>query len=38
MRLAPEGLRPALDRALTSGRPTCVNVMIQCVPGPAAIP
>ncbi|HET9017450.1 MAG TPA: thiamine pyrophosphate-binding protein [Thermomicrobiaceae bacterium] len=34
----PEELRPALEHALASGRPTCVNVMIRSVPSPAAIP
>ncbi|HUZ00612.1 MAG TPA: thiamine pyrophosphate-binding protein [Thermomicrobiaceae bacterium] len=34
----PDRLRPALERALASGRPTCVNVMIRSVPSPAAIP
>ena len=34
----PEELRPALERALASGRPTCINVMIRSVPSPAAIP
>jgi acetolactate synthase-1/2/3 large subunit len=27
-------LRPALQRAMASGKPACVNVMIQCLPAP----
>lgn len=34
----PEQLRPALERALASGCPACLNVMIQSVPSPAALP
>ncbi|HEX3722813.1 MAG TPA: thiamine pyrophosphate-binding protein [Nitrolancea sp.] len=34
----PEEIRPALERALASGRPACVNVMIQSIPSPAALP
>jgi acetolactate synthase-1/2/3 large subunit len=30
----PEELRPALDRAIASGRPACVNVRIASVPAP----
>ena len=33
---APEEIRPALLRALGSGRPACVNVMIRSVPSPLA--
>lgn len=33
---SPAELRPALARALASGRPACVNVLIQSVPSPAA--
>lgn len=33
----PEALRPALQRALASGRPACVNVMIEAVPSPAVL-
>lgn len=32
----PGELRPALERALASGRPACVNVFIRSVPSPAA--
>ncbi len=32
----PEELRPALERALASGRPACVNVMIASIPSPSA--
>lgn len=32
----PEQLRPALERALASERPACVNVMIASIPSPAA--
>ncbi len=31
----PEELRPALERALASGKPACVNVMIQRVAAPS---
>jgi acetolactate synthase-1/2/3 large subunit len=31
---APEQLRPALERAFTSGKPACVNVMVQRTPSP----
>lgn len=34
----PEQLRPALERALACGKPACVNVLIQSLPSPAAIP
>lgn len=34
----PEEIRPALERALASGKPACVNVMIRSVPSPAALP
>ena len=34
----PEQIRPAIERAITSGRPACVNVMIQSIPSPAALP
>jgi acetolactate synthase-1/2/3 large subunit len=34
----PEEIRPALQRALASGKPACVNVMIQSIPSPAALP
>ncbi len=34
----PEQIRPALERALASGKPACVNVMITSVPSPAALP
>ncbi|HET7036245.1 MAG TPA: thiamine pyrophosphate-binding protein [Thermomicrobiaceae bacterium] len=34
----PDEIRPALERALASGRPACVNVMIQGLPSPAALP
>ena len=27
-------LQPALQRAMASGKPACVNVMIQCLPAP----
>jgi acetolactate synthase-1/2/3 large subunit len=30
-----EDLRPALERAITSGKPACVNVMIEGLPAPA---
>jgi acetolactate synthase-1/2/3 large subunit len=30
----PEQLGPALQRALASGKPACVNVMIERVPAP----
>lgn len=30
----PDGIRPALERALAAGRPACVNVMIRPVPSP----
>jgi acetolactate synthase-1/2/3 large subunit len=33
---SPAELRPALARALASGRPACVNVLIQSLPSPAA--
>jgi acetolactate synthase-1/2/3 large subunit len=32
--VAAEALEPALDRALASGRPACVNVAIEGVPAP----
>jgi acetolactate synthase-1/2/3 large subunit len=32
----PEQLRPALERAFTSGKPACVNVAIASVPSPSA--
>ena len=32
---APADLRPALERALASGRPACVNVQIASLPSPA---
>jgi acetolactate synthase-1/2/3 large subunit len=32
----PDEIRPALERALASGRPSCVNVLIKSAPGPAA--
>jgi|CZKF01.1.fsa_nt_gi acetolactate synthase-1/2/3 large subunit len=31
---APEQLRPALERAFASGKPACVNVMVQRTPSP----
>jgi acetolactate synthase-1/2/3 large subunit len=31
---APEQLRPALERALASGKPACVNVKVQRTPSP----
>jgi acetolactate synthase-1/2/3 large subunit len=34
----PDQIRPALERALASGKPACVNVMIRSVPSPAALP
>ncbi len=34
----PAEIRPALERALASGKPACVNVMIRSVPSPAALP
>ena len=34
----PEQIRPALERAIASGKPACVNVMIQSIPSPAALP
>ena len=33
-----EEIRPAIERALASGKPACVNVMIASVPSPAALP
>ncbi len=33
-----EEIRPAIQRALQSGKPACVNVMIRSVPSPAALP
>ena len=35
---SPAEIRPALERAMASGVPTCVNVMIKSVPSPAALP
>ncbi len=35
---SPEEIRPALERAMKSGKPACVNVMIKSVPSPAALP
>jgi acetolactate synthase-1/2/3 large subunit len=32
----PEQLRPALERAFTSGKPACVNVAIASIPSPSA--
>nr|MBA2450963.1 thiamine pyrophosphate-binding protein [Chloroflexota bacterium] len=32
----PEELRPALERALASGRPACINVAIASIPSPSA--
>ncbi len=34
----PDEIRLALERALQSGKPACVNVMIRSVPSPAALP
>jgi len=34
----PEEILPALERALASGKPACVNVMIRSVSSPAALP
>jgi acetolactate synthase-1/2/3 large subunit len=31
---APEQLRPALQRAISSGKPACVNVICQRTPSP----
>jgi acetolactate synthase-1/2/3 large subunit len=31
----PEGLAPAIERALASGRPACINVMIESAAAPA---
>ena len=31
---SPEDLQPALERAVASGRPACVNVMIEGLPAP----
>jgi acetolactate synthase-1/2/3 large subunit len=33
---APAEIRPALERALASGRPACLNVLVRSVPSPAA--
>jgi acetolactate synthase-1/2/3 large subunit len=32
---APEAIGPAIERALASGKPACLNVMIDSVPSPA---
>jgi len=32
----PEQLGPAIERAIASGKPSCVNVLIRSVPSPAA--
>lgn len=34
----PDEIRPAIERALASGKPACINVMIRSVPSPAALP
>lgn len=34
----PRQIRTALERAMASGQPACVNVMIQSIPSPAALP
>jgi acetolactate synthase-1/2/3 large subunit len=32
----PEQLRPALERAFASGKPSCLNVAIASIPSPSA--
>ena len=33
----PEELKPALERAIRSGKPACVNVRTRCVPSPQTL-